>query len=768
VCAPAVSGSTYTLTTPLPLTAGAHTIWPDGGCSLGGFADPCGAGGENDFDFIAITLVSAQTSTTRNFNQRRHLGDTDDPDNNYSGVYPDRPDATTLSLGFTLESARVLTQVRFHRVREIAAIRLSSPTVVIDDGTAGEVTVGALTNATLLPLGASVTLAAGAHTITVDSGVELVDRDDFSWDDLELLFTPVSGSVPGQYNAVDPAADAVTGSITTKTAGTAFQLDLVALLNGAVFASYTGTVTVEIVNAASATGSCTSWPQAANLGSVTFTAGDAGRKTVSITYADALANARVRINDTVNAVASCSADNFAIKPAGFAGITASHADATTPGTAVALATAGFSAATQPVHKAGRSFTVQAHARNSSGAVTTAYAGSPALNASATIAGMGAVLGSASASGWTYPSAGYIRSDAAQYDEVGAVTLELVDTTFADVDADDTPALADRQIGPSTFSVGRFIPDHFTFVEVVPAEFAAGCTGFTYVGQPFAFDGGATPSARITAVSSGGAPTRNYTDADLYKIALHPSGTALPQSTYAATAGTFNTALVPNPDNTFVKETNGASLLTLIVPSPGYAFTRAAPSAPFNAEITITLAFTEGDGVTFGTTPGRFGDPAAGGIPFASGSNQVRFGRLTIANAQGSELLPLSVPVQAEYVPASGGIGFTRNLSDTCTPLLLTHFTLTGSLAGLPDPPADVTPTLSGPASGLWTLTLGAPPGGDTGSVGIEAVIGASLPWLQTEDTDLDTLYNNNPRAIATFGLSSGSQRRIFQREIIGY
>ena len=757
-----LSGSTYTLTTPLTLAAGAHTIWPDGGCSLGGFAIPCGLGGENDFDFVSITLLSSQTTLSRNFNQRRHPGDTDDADDNYATLYPDRAEATTLSLPFTLVAARALTQVRLYRLRNVAAAPLNAPKIILDlnaDGT-DDAELGTLTaNGSLYTIAASQTVGAGAHAIKVVAGVDVgTDHNDFSWDDLVLIFTPVSASTPGAYNAVDVATDAAVGQVTTKTAGTAFSLDLTALSGGTVLSSYTGTVAVELVNAAS--GTCTRYAQAASLGSVTFTAADAGRKTIATTYANALANARIRINDTANAVTSCSYDNFAIKPDGFGGITVTHADAASPGTAAALATSGFTTSTTPVHKAGRPFTVQAHAKTSGGAVATAYAGSPDLIESATIAGMGAVLGTASATGWTYPSAGYIRTDAAQYTEVGAATVALTDTTFAEVDADDT-LLANRRVGPTTFGVGRFIPDHFTFAEVTAAEFVPACGTFTYAGQPFAF--AATPAARVTAVAFGGTATKNYTDAGLYKIVVSPT------STYAVASGTLDATVLPNPDNTFVSEGDGKSLFTLIPPNPGYKFTRGTPVPPLDAEITIALNFTESDGVAFeAANPGDFGDSLAGGIPFSGGSNAIRYGRLVVANAQGSELQALDVPLQTEYL-ISAGSGFARNLADACSLLATGDLTLDApsSIVGLPDPPGNtsIQAITDPPGGGLWALKLAAP--GDPGQTRVMANVATNFPWLLT-DTDLDASYDDNPFGFATFGLAKGNDRRIFQREVVGY
>lgn len=746
-----LSGSTYTLSAPLTLGAGSHAIWPDGGCSaLGGFTLPCSLG-ENDFGFSAITLVSSQISFSRAFNRRTHLGVDAEGDNDYLGSwYPDAGDGATRSYAFAVEASRSLTEIRFHRMRDVSPSS-SGATVSIDGVAVGSIAANG-NPATLSP---GLVLAAGAHTLTVQVGTTgSGGNDDVSWDDIVLVMVNNPATTPGLFNAVDPGAAAATGSITTKVAGAAFSLDLVAVNGGAQFTAYSGTLAVELVDASNASGSCVTWPAAASLGSVTFTATDSGRKTVSITYAEALKDARVRMTDSALALSSCSTDNFAIRPHTFGNLAATHADASTAGTTAALASGAFSGSTQPVHRAGRPFTLQATAYNAAGAVTQNYAGEPTVSATASL--LGTVTGTASASGWTWPAAGSVLSNSVSYDEAGAARLQLVDTTFADVDADDTDA-ATRSTTAATVDVGRFIPDHFTFTPVVDAEFtpacAAGLSSFTYVGQSFAFV--ATPSARVTAVAADGNPTRNYTDAALYKV--NAAGGALPQSGYAAAAGSLDTSGIPSPDNNFVNEGNGSMLFTLIPPAGGYRFSRGSPPLPFDADIGITLSLVDADGVAFeAADPGRFGNAAAGeGIPFTGDANLVRFGRLVIDNNHGSERLPLDVTLRAEY----WNNGFQTNTLDSCTPLALSDVAVTTTL---PTTATALVPL----TAGQWRLTLSAP--NSPGQVTLEALLGGALPWLQTDDSDADTAYDDNPRGVATFGLSNDRQKRIYQREVVGY
>lgn len=751
------SGSTFTLTVPLTLTAGSHSVWPDGGCKNGTFTLPC-VGGEQDFGFTDITLVSAQTTTSLGDHRRRHLGDTKDAKNDFYGgkYYPDNPDGSAVNIGFTLDISRVISELRFWRLRNVPAAPLSFPRVLIDG-----VLVGNLTgNGSPFILSSGVAYAAGAHTLRIESGSQTAGNlNDFSWDDIVMVLTNNPASTVGKYNAVDTGADPSIGHLQTKTAGSSFAVDLVALQlpGGTLATAYTGAVTVDLLDSSVTNGAMiagtncdTGWASLGTLGGAVFTLLDAGRHSFTTSYAGAVADARLRITDGL--VTSCSADNFAIKPAGFGNIQASDTNRTTAGTTRVLPSSGFTPSTTPRHSAGRPFTVQATAINALGATTPTYAGSPTLSAVSSL--LGNNVGVASSGAWS-ASLGTVRTDNALYSEAGAVRLQLIDTTFAAVDANDTPS-ANRQIGPTTFDAGRFVPDHFRFDDVTAggAQFATACGTFTYLGQPFTFQ--VTPSATITAVGGDGTTTTNYDDT-LYKLPAGP----LPQAAYTAFAGTFDNSIIPNPDNSFVNQGNGVSLYTLIPPAgppAGYKFTRTVPgtpaTSPFDADISIALTVSDSDTVALDTTTPGFGAAGAGaGIPFTAGK-EVRFGRMVMDNAHGSDKVNLPVPLRTEYWQSSSG-GFVQNRDDSCT--LAPTVTTSPATA------------MTGPTAwslGASLLTLTAP--GAPGTVNLTATITASAPWLQPDDNDADLLYNNDPTAVATFGVFENvDERRVYEREVIG-
>lgn len=763
------------LDAPLTLGAGVHTIALDGKTN------------GNDIGFSGLVLVSAQASTSRMFNRRRNIGDDNDGNDEYdiddtdSPWYPDDNEGAFLELPFTLDANRRLVEIRFYRLRDVDT---GNGQVLVDGLLVGNLpnTGDPLETAEGVPasFATNLLLLSGAHTLRVNAGtIGAGDLDTISWDDIILIFSEVTTpGTPGFFNAVDPPLDAVSGWITTKVAGGALELDLYALngFGAGVNTGYNGTANVFLLNAGNNSGvqdlyGCrTSWePPAQALGAVTFTAGKA--TLTGGTLLDAgLREARIRLTDTATGASGCSIDNFAVRPATFGAIVVSHDSETLPGTTQVLDNTG-NMADPPRHKAGRPFTIRAEARAAGGATATGYSGTPDETlatvpiAPATVAGQV----TAATSDWTN-TAGVLRTDNARYSEAGPFTLQLTDDRFADVDLDDTPGAA-RRIGPGTQDVGRFIPDHFTLTPAGAAPaFVAPCATYTYAGQPFAISP-APFAANITAVTALGTATRNYTNAGLYKLPSGP-GASLPATSYPALTGAVGAVAPPTPDNTLTNQGAGVTRWDL-VPTQ-FQFTRGVPVAPFDAEVAIEPgALGELDGIDFAPSPGRFGAPAAGGgIAFLGGGanpKEVRFGRLVIDNAHGSERLPLDVPLRTEYwADVLGGAGFVLNLADDCTQLPQAEIVLTGDLAdGAPNPDdTSVVGYVQAFTDGRNVLRLAAP--NDSGQAVVQPdLTGALLPWLKL-DVDGDASYDDDPLGVATFGIARDQDRRIYQREVIGY
>jgi MSHA biogenesis protein MshQ len=606
--------------------------------------------------------------------------------------------------------------------------------------------------------------------------------------------------VLGAFNAFETAtaASAITGVIKTKISGTTVSLAIVALnaAKAAIASTYTGTVRVEVLDASDNSGvldgdNCrSSWTVIQTLPNLTFAAADNGRKNTSFTVANSYPNARLRITAPAGAptVTACSTDNFAIRPAQFTNILVTDNDAQSAGTARTLN--NLAAPGGIVHKAGQPFTVRATAVNGAGspATTSNYTGTP----SATLSDCGATNACLSGSfgmltlGASFV-AGQLTSNVATYDEVGAFTLELVDSTFASVDAADGSTAAEREIKSNTMvNVGRFVPDHFAVTLNTPSfGTACGAGGFTYVGQPFNYT--SAPVITVTAQNAANGTTVNYTGA-LWQM----TNASLTGKTYTAASGALDPTGLPGTDPVIADSGAGTGTLTFGSGS-GLFFTRTTPVAPFNAEVSLAINVIDADGVTYASNPARFGQASAGnGIAFSDGNalttndKQMRFGRLALKNANGSQLVALPVSMEAQYwgytnPPTNTVLGFITNTADSCTAIANNNVAMSGFTSRLAacETAVNGAGTLS---SGRKTLLLPAPGSANDGSVLLTinlgnatsgttcttvngaavSAAGASRTYLQGNWTG--ATYTQNPNARATFGVFKGADEVIYMRE----
>ena len=105
------------------------------------------------------------------------------------------------------------------------------------------------------------------------------------------------------------------------------------------------------------------------------------------------------------------------------------------------------------------------------------------------------------------------------------------------------------------------------------------------------------------------------------------------------------------------------------------------------------------------------------------TTDVRHGRLLIPNIYGSHLLPLPVPVQAQYWNGATA-SYVFNGADSCTPLAATGFAVTAGTG------AAINTVLSGGgklAGGAGTLTLSKPAPPVTGNGSVVLATGTSSP-----------------------------------------
>jgi MSHA biogenesis protein MshQ len=322
-------------------------------------------------------------------------------------------------------------------------------------------------------------------------------------------------------------------------------------------------------------------------------------------------------------------------------------------------------------------------------------------------------------------------------------------------------------------IGRFVPARFAVTLNSPL-FATACPagGFTYQGQTFGYV--SAPVITATAVSMSGGTTTNYRDA-FFKL----TNATLAGRAYASPAAALDTTGLPSPavDPVIASPAGGVATLTFGSGS-GLSFVKGAPQAPFSAEIALSIDVQDADGVA-AVGAGPLGNPVTfgspGGIPFDFGQ-QIRYGRVRIGTAVGSDLVDLAVPMRAEHF-AGASVGFVANAADLCTTNVTLAFSAyTGSLSpgetcvrdsGTPGAsglgcaaPAPL-PYREPPAGGDFNLQLAAPGAGNKGSV---LIVGDVPAWLEF-DWDTATAGDEDPTGQATFGLHSGDRRVIYTRVI---
>ncbi|MCP4995314.1 MAG: hypothetical protein GY934_16280 [Gammaproteobacteria bacterium] len=443
----------------------------------------------------------------------------------------------------------------------------------------------------------------------------------------------------------------------------------------------------------------------------------------------------------------------------------------------------------PKQVAGTGFTLQALA-------IAGYDGTPTLESGRLEAHPGAVqtgnLGGLFSA--ADPATGIAEGVSFTYSEVGNfrhLTEGLVDRTFTAIDQpgdciDDFSNTADGSgrvgcnFGNTSDSawVGRFIPDHFTLAIDNHGALANSCVagGFSYSGQAIGYGAGQIPTATITAWNGLGTPavTQNYTG--LYNH-LPLAGMDMPDTTSdasqmgvdGATPVTLNWGLGSAALNDL-----GNGTIQFVLSGDTFTYGRGSNDqvAPFTSAIELEIrTITDDDGVLATGLPQEF-QPT--GVP-------IRFGRLALANAHGSELETLNVPFQVEYYDGPTN-GFRANTTDICTSgVTLTLSDLDGSdnllvTAGAGKETAiyaDVATAagysaddLSNPAwlfaqppvSGQFNLNLQAPGTGNSGSAGVQADAPAWLEYRWSGGVMSD------PSSKATFGIFNRPSSIIYMRE----
>ena len=550
----------------------------------------------------------------------------------------------------------------------------------------------------------------------------------------------------------------------TQVVGKPFDM-YVRALNTTYAQAAAKTVTVELVDASNwgAQDSCSTRPPVVSSQSVTFAKGQTALPKVLFTLPEARRNLRCRVTEqglpTDKATApSCSSDNFAVRPASLK-------------------------ATELIGqqvKAGREFQLTVEGG-------PGYDGQPQLRIFEDITT--ASLGNLNTTQFPAAEKG-IASGTFTYSEVGYLRWNAFDNAFTAVDqqsGDCIPGSTQNERTDGRFgcnfeeagkkSLARFVPDHFAVSE---SSFTPGCPsdGFSYMDQGFKLQ------ATVEARNAAGQTTKNY---DVRHVI--DDGTL--KLNYAA--GMVDVLLKDNTGSTILSAPSRLVLQRTLWKEGQYLLTITrfkrgdTPDGPYDA-LDIGLAVRDStaanttmlqrdmNAATSDCRTDLTGQSSARdvctGTRIVQGT-KMRFGRLAMSNAYGSERLPLPLPLTAQYW---NGQGFIQNPLDNCTQLKTENVIVpargTSNTLGMVHPQISVTPMVKGKGS----LLLNAP--GAAGSVDLSlflvrgavannclsltstgSITSAQIPWLRGQWCG--NAHDRFPTARATFGLYKSSliQRR---------
>jgi MSHA biogenesis protein MshQ len=362
-----------------------------------------------------------------------------------------------------------------------------------------------------------------------------------------------------------------------------------------------------------------------------------------------------------------------------------------------------------------------------------------------------------------------------YNEVGIIDIQA---QLVDNNDDPLTYLGTDVIRGVVNDVGRFYPRRFDVLStMLLPRIDASCTPpsiFTYMDEAFAVE------LELVARNIQGATTVNYRGG-FAKLAAYSD---LNFRAIEEVASADNNDLSARLDNVSVPVNYQSTWSSIqggeLVLEGNLAFSRADPAEPDGPFEDLKIAFVpiDSDGVTL--DPADLDTEITQATPeyYLIAEHDFRYGRLIVNNAFGPETEDLAITFRVEYYD---GERFVVNTDDSCTVIDAAQLTLVpGTYTGnLDDGETEITTpqtttffegqvqslqSASNPSDATFTATAAGV--GNGGTVDIELDLDAlDLPFLQFRWPELDTDYNENPRAQLEFGQFRSHDRVIHWQEI---
>jgi hypothetical protein len=297
------------------------------------------------------------------------------------------------------------------------------------------------------------------------------------------------------------------------------------------------------------------------------------------------------------------------------------------------------------------------------------------------------------------------------------------------------------------------------------------SAFTYMGEPIGV------TFTLTAMNQAGGKTDNYVDSfvhftnvitdpstwttlgannmGLWMVATgYPVGTDTCKAMFSNTTPSVTSFACSDPANNPASINRGAGPRVVISSAMGLEPTMSwtsgvgtftvnvvleradVPDGPYDS-VKIGIAPKDADGVTVPTS-NLDADNNSVNERIGLGAQKLRYGRLSIANAYGSELLPLPIEVQAQYW---NGTSYVSNNDDGCTPLAALNFSTAQAQGAAINTGVAATGTLNGTTGkGKIALTKPSPTPAGKGAVDVKS----EIPYLPGKGRATFGVYKSGP------------------------
>ncbi len=365
-------------------------------------------------------------------------------------------------------------------------------------------------------------------------------------------------------------------------------------------------------------------------------------------------------------------------------------------------------------------------------------------------------------------------DAAQYDEVGIINLDVQDINYGN---------QGLTIEATDIDIGRFTPHYFEQTVFNAGTLRSSCnlgaTTFAYSGQlddatltKGTINYLSNPIIEITAYNQAGGVTKNYyqdsdgSANDFMKMSASDVLILPPSTDNSAQGLDLNLLPISGVISTGELSQNNLDTGHANYNSPlarGTLHYKLSDNDHFYYQRSSN-AYVQNFGAQFDLTVTSITDNEANATTLTPITNlagvDIRFGRMVIENSYGPETENLSQHFRTEYYDGSK---FILNTDDQCTTYDVDDMILSN---------ISLVPTAKLGSTGLFVdgetdeLVITAPGAGNVGEIGV--LYQAPL-WLKFDWSNSDGLgngpFSENPTAVATFGLFRGNDRIISWREV---